>query len=107
VLALLALSGNATCDEGNKAVIEEIEETTVGMLNGHRVPMGNMIRETDYTLTDGTKKRGMVCSLVIDGKTGIFVGLGSVVSVGEDKWEIVAIEKAMGELGSVQLKLLQ
>ena len=107
-LTLLALASNtAACNEGSKPVIEEIEETTVGMLNGHRVPMGNMIREADYTLADGSTKRGMVCSLVIGGKTGIFVGVGSVVSVGADKWEVIAIEKDPGDLGSVQLKLLE
>jgi hypothetical protein len=109
LMALLATSPNAACEEGEKTVtesiVEEIEETTVGMLGGHRVPMGSMIREADYTLADGTKKRGMVCSLIIDGQTGVFVGLGSTVQVGEKTWEVIAIEKAPKELGSVKLRM--
>lgn len=86
------------------AVIEEIEETTVGMLNGHRVPMGSMIRNADYTLADGTKKQGLVGSLIVAGKTGVFVGMGSTIQVGEHTWEVVGIEKAPGQLGSMRLQ---
>ena len=87
-------------------VIEEIEETTVGLLNGHRVPMGNMIDEAEYTLPNGSVQTGPVCSLAIGGKVGIFVGVGSVVTVGDDLWEVIAVHTSDDDLGSVELKLL-
>ena len=88
------------------ALIEEIEETTVGLLNGHRVPMGNMIDEAEYTLPNGTVQTGPVCSLAIGGEVGIFVGVGSIVRVGEDRWEIIAVQISEDDLGSVRLKQL-
>ncbi len=87
-----------------QAITEEIEETTVGMLAGHRVPMGSMIRSAEYTLADGTKKQGLVGSLIVDGQTGVFLGMGSTIKVGEHTWEVVGIEKAPGQLGSMTLQ---
>ena len=86
--------------------IEEIEETTVGFLNGHRVPMGNMIASAEYSLPDGSRVTGPVCSLAIDGNVGIFVGAGSVVDVGTDKWKVLQVELSEDDLGSVQLQKL-
>lgn len=86
-------------------VIETIEETTVGELNGVRVPMGSMTTGT-YALPGGREARGLICALALPGDTGVFVGMGSVVAVGGARWEVVAIEKASGEPGSVSLKRL-
>ena len=92
--------------EAEPEQVEEIEETTVGLLNGHRVPMGNMIPSAEYTLPDGSTQTGTVASLAIDGNVGVFVGLGSVVTVGDDRWEVVGIEKPEGDLGWIRLKRL-
>jgi hypothetical protein len=87
-------------------VIEEIEETTVGDLGGHRVPMGNMTRGT-YTLPDGSERTGPICSLVLPGRSpGVFVGQGSVVTVGEHRWEVVTVDQPAEGLGNVTLKRL-
>ena len=83
-------------------VTEVIEETTVGMLGAVRVPMGNMT-VGGYTLPDGTARRGWICSLALEGG-GVFVGEGSRVTVGGAVWEVVAVQKAPGELGSVTLR---
>lgn len=83
-------------------VIETIEETTVGDLGGVSVPMGNMFVDT-YTLPDGTTTKGLVCALALESGA-VFVGKGSVVTVGATAWEVVAIEKPAGKLGSVSLK---
>ncbi len=103
--ALGALLGAALASsQGGAPVRETIDETTVGMLGEHRVPMGNMTTGA-YTRADGTEARGVICSLVIDpSQPGVFVGLGSVVTVGGVRWEVVAIEKTPGELGSVTLE---
>lgn len=87
-------------------MIETIEETTVGDLNGVRVPMGNMTRGT-YTLPDGREQKGWICSLVIGPGPGVFVGVGSVVEVGGARWEVVDVQKTPGQLGSVSLQRLE
>ncbi len=83
-------------------MIETIEETTVGDLGGVSVPMGNMFVDS-YTLPDGTTTKGLVCALALESGA-VFVGKGSVVTVGTTTWEVVAIEKASGKPGSVSLK---
>ncbi len=90
----------------NNVIIEEIDETTVGDLNGTRVPMGNMTHGP-YTLPDGTEKTGLICSIVIGPGPGVFVGLGSEVTVDGTRWRVVGIEKDGDELGSVSLKMLR
>ena len=84
-------------------VTENIEETTVGDLDGVRVGMGNMTQGA-YTRADGSAAQGLVCSLAVDGAVGVFVGLGSAVQVRGVAWEVVAIEKTPGQPGSVTLR---
>ncbi len=86
-------------------MIETIEETTVGDLDGVRVPMGNMTTDT-YTLPDGTQAHGTVCSLAIAGRIGVFVGLGSIVDVEGTQWKVIDIDKPEGQRGSVTLQKL-
>lgn len=87
-------------------VIEEIEETTVGDLDGHRVPMGNVTHGT-YTLPDGTERTGPICSLVLPGRSpGVFVGKGSVVTVGDHRWTVLKVDSPASGLGSVRLQRL-
>ena len=83
------------------AVTEALGETTVGGLDGGRVPMGNMTTGA-YTLPDGTEKTGPICSLALPGGP-VFVGVGSVVTVAGNRWEVTAVDKTPGELGSVTL----
>lgn len=87
------------------AVIETIDETTVGDLDGVRVPMGN-VTHGSYTLPDGREAEGPICSLALPGQTGVFVGEGSVVEVEGTRWEVLSVEAPKGELGSVTLKKL-
>ena len=100
-----ALTAPAATPE-KTVIIEEIEETTVGDLDGYRVPMGNVTTGT-YTLPDGTERQGDVCSLVLpDRSPGVFVGQGSVVTVGAHRWEVMAVDNPAQGLGSVTLKRL-
>ncbi|GEM_PF-2738849 len=82
---------------------ENIEETTVGDLDGVRVGMGNMTRGA-YTKADGSAANGLICSLAIDGAVGVFVGEGSEVAVRGATWVVTALEKSPGEPGSVTLR---
>jgi hypothetical protein len=100
-LAAVLLSG-AFAQEGT--VTETIEETTVGTLDGVRVPMANLY-EGDYALPDGTARRGWLCALVLPSGP-VFVGAGSVVTVGERRWEVLSVEKPPGALGHVTLRRL-
>lgn len=92
-------------------MIETIEETTVGDLDGVRVPMGNMTQGT-YTLPDGQQRAGWICSLALPPapgepqRPGVFVGQGSVVELGRSRWEVLSVNKVPGELGSVTLRRL-
>ena len=86
-------------------MIVTIDETTVGDLDGFPVPMGNMIQD-DYTLPDGTSRHGTVCALALP-EGGTFVGVGSVVQVGDARWQVTAVDKPKGELGSVTLEKLE
>ncbi len=80
---------------------ETIEETTVGDLDGNRVPMGNMTQRK-YERGDGTTAEGWTCTLALEGGAKV-VGVGSIVEVGGRKWEVTAVEKTTGENGSVTL----
>jgi hypothetical protein len=89
-----------------RIVTETIDETTVGDLDGARVPMGNMTTG-DYLLPDGSTANGLKCALVIDpAAPGVFVGMGSVVTVQGARWQVVGIEKTAGSPGSVTLQRL-
>jgi len=83
-------------------VRETIEETTVAEIGGVRVGMGNMTRGS-YEAPDGPRE-GVICSLALPGKVGVFVGLGSVIDIGGHPWTVVAIEKPPGERGEVTLE---
>lgn len=87
------------------AVTETIDETTVGNLNGVPVPMGNMTQGS-YKLPDGSTVYGWICSLALPDQVGVFVGVGSEVTVGGVTWEVVDIEKEKGKLGSVTLRAM-
>ena len=86
-------------------VIETIDETTVGDLDGVRVPMGNVTHGT-YTLPDGATATGPICSLALPGETGVFVGKGSVVAVDGTRWQVEAVVAPPTGLGSVRLRRL-
>lgn len=109
MLALLLLScvhEPAQTSPPGDAVIETIDETTVGSLKGVPVPMGNMTRGR-YTLPDGSTGEGWICSLALPDQVGVFVGVGSVVRVGDTDWEVIEVEKERGKLGSVTLRAVE
>lgn len=96
----------APTDKEATVLIETIEENTVGDLGGHRVPMGNMTTG-EYTLPDGSTATGPICSLPIEGRVGVFVGVGSVVDVGGTRWQITDVTLDHGDgVGSVSLQQL-
>jgi len=86
-------------------IIETIEQNTVGDLDGHRQPMGNVTTGT-YTLPDGSEASGPICSLPIDGQIGVFVGAGSIVTVGDHRWQVLDVTLGHGKPGSVRLQML-
>ena len=87
------------------AVIETIEETTVGDLDGTRVPMGNCMTST-YVLPSGEERRGPVCSLALPNDAHQWVGAGSVVDVDGTRWQVLEVVNPSEGLGSVTLKRL-
>lgn len=84
-------------------IIESIEETTVGMLGGVRIPMGN-VTQGSYTLADGSPGRGWICALALPGARGVFVGAGSEVEFSGQRWRVLRVEKEPGKLGWVHLR---
>ena len=105
LLAAAPLQARSPSEE-TRTVIETIEETTVGDLDGTRVPMGN-VTNGSYTLPDGTEKIGPICSLALSGQIGEFVGAGSVVTVDGTRWEVTEVVNPAEGLGSVTLKMLE
>ncbi|HND32749.1 MAG TPA: hypothetical protein PKY30_15515 [Myxococcota bacterium] len=83
--------------------IESIEETTVGLLGGQRVPMGNVTRGS-YTLPDGAEAQGWICALALPTGGAVFVGAGSEVEIAGRHWTVLKVEKEPGKLGQVFLR---
>lgn len=81
--------------------VEEIEETTVGDLDGERVPFGNAW-EDDYTRADGASARGMSGVLFVPGGP-VRVGAGSAVTVAGATWTVLEVVKRGGH-GVVRLE---
>ena len=87
-------------------MIEEIDETTVGDLDGVRVPMAN-VTHGEYTLPDGSTRRGDMCILVVpETRGGVFVGAGSEVVVEGVRWRVLSVHNPPDDLGSVRLERL-
>ena len=86
-------------------MIETIDETTVGDLDGVRVPMGN-VTHGSYALPDGSRAEGPMCSLALPGRTGVFVGAGSIVEVGGIRWRVEEVYAPSAGLGHVRLRKL-
>jgi hypothetical protein len=87
------------------AVIEKIEETAVGNLNGVDVPMANVTNNYKFMLPDGTEGRGKACLLILPDND-VWVGIGSEVSVGGATWRVTHIDSPKDETGSVTLQQL-
>lgn len=88
------------------AMMETIEETTVGMLGPVRVAMANMVFDGHYELPDGTTARGLSCVLVPLEETGEkpWVGLHSEVTIHGARWKVVDIRKEQNENGFIKLE---
>jgi hypothetical protein len=88
--------------------VEEIQETTVGTLSGVDVGVANMW-ERDYVDGAGVSRRGLTARLDYDiaGETQrIVVGEGSVIRLGDGRWEVTRLAKPKSGNGSVTLRLL-
>ncbi len=86
--------------------METIEETTVGLLEGHRVAMASMIHEGQYLLPDGTIGKGLSCVLVPIKPQGddVWVGLGSQVEFGGTTWQVTELHKPDNGNGEIRLR---
>ena len=81
---------------------ETIEETTCGQLGDVRTGMASM-GKGPYALPDGSVAQGMTGILAPDEHENVVIGMGSVVTVGGVRWEVVAVEKERGIPGSITL----
>ena len=78
-----------------------IEETSVGMLGGQRVPMANATKHYRYALPDGSEGEGPACMLMLPEAT--WVGVGSEVEAGGSRWRVVEVRVPEDDTGSVFL----
>jgi len=90
-------------NKGNDMVIQE---TTQGRLGGSSVGISNMW-ERPYALPDGSETSGLSATLTLAPGVTLVAGLGSVVQIGTGHFEVVAIEKAKGQLGAVHFQMVQ
>ena len=84
-------------------MIEIIEETAVGNLNGVDVPMANVTNNYTFKLPDGSEGKGKACLLILP-EADVWVGVGSEVQVGGATWRVTKIDSPEGETGSVTLE---
>lgn len=80
-----------------------LEETALGHLGDVPCGMGNM-SVTTYELPDGSTREGQTATLFPGDDGFVVVGLGSVLEVGDARWEVIAIAKERGEPGTVTLR---
>ncbi|MDP2305948.1 MAG: hypothetical protein Q8P18_07960 [Pseudomonadota bacterium] len=88
--------------------MEVIQETTVGTLSGVDIGVANMW-ERDYIDGTGAARKGLTARM--DYEVGpetrrIVVGEGSVIQMGGERWEVVALKKTPGQNGSITLRCL-
>ena len=88
--------------------MEEIQETTVGTLSGVDIGVANMW-ERDFIDGAGAARKGLTAR--IDFEVGaetrrVVVGHGSILEMGGERWEVVALEKTPGQNGSITLRCL-
>ena len=69
-----------------------VKQNTVVTLEGARIGNGNYFTR-NYELPDGTTKNGLSAKLWFPDETKKIVGLGSVFSVKDKRYEVIEIDK--------------
>lgn len=83
-----------------------IRETTQGKLGGESVGVGNMW-EREYELPGGESRTDLTARLYLDDGETLVVGRGSVVEIGDERFEIVDISKPESGHGQVRFRPLE
>ena len=88
---------------------QELTETTVERLGGVRVGIGNIF-EDEYELPDGTTARGPSAHLVElrgqDPNPTHVAGPGSVLAIGDARFEVLEVSPRGGGEGSLTVREL-
>jgi hypothetical protein len=91
-------------------VDRELMETTVERLGGVRVGIGNIF-EDEYELPDGSTARGPSAHLVElrgeDPNPAHVVGAGSVVAIGDARFEVLDVLPHGAGSGSLKVRELE
>ena len=80
-----------------------IEETTIELIEGQKVGMGNAVLSGEYTLPDGSTCTGPACALFWEDG-GAWVGPGSELALHGVLFKVVALDKVRGVLATVILE---
>lgn len=80
-----------------------IEETTIVLVEGHKVGMGNAVLQGDFQLPDGTACQGPACGLFWEDGDA-WVGQGSEVVLFGVRYRVVSLDKQRGQLATVVLE---
>lgn len=80
-------------------------QSTVGRIEGERIGV-TTIFEDDYTLPDGSKKRGLTAQLAFAGPPEklVVVGVGSVVPIANVPYDVVSVDEHKGRRSTVTLR---
>lgn len=82
----------------------ELRETTVRTVGGVQVGVGNILVD-DYQAADGSSRHGLTARLHPEDGSRLVVGAGSVVALGDRRWEVVDVVSGGDEgLGTVTLR---
>jgi hypothetical protein len=92
------------------AEARSLRETTVERLGGVRVGIGNIYSE-DYERADGSTAHGPAATLVPllgqDPNPELVVGAGSVVTLGDSRFEVLEVTPGDGGRGIVTVRELE
>jgi hypothetical protein len=111
LLFIVALSLSCTCADAKKATTMKTSATdivltqgSVGSLSGARVGVMRVWEDT-YELPDGTKKKGITARLAVEDPAADFVvGKGSLFTIKNDHYEVIAVEEGVLRRGTVTLR---
>lgn len=77
----------------------------VGTIEGERIGVSSVF-EDDYTLADGSHKKGLTAQLALAGppEKQVVVGAGSVITVRNVAYEVLSVEEHGGRRSTVTLR---
>jgi hypothetical protein len=85
----------------------ELTETTRDEVGGVGVGVGNILDDDEYELPAGGTGHGLTARLHVEGGERLVVGRGSVVELGDGRWEVLDVVDGGDDFGTVTLRRVE